>query len=127
MMSASTLPVSTTQIRVCAGTACHASGRTAIREAIDETLLARGLTHQVSAVETGCHGFCEQGPIAVLDPEGILIRNFGPRTSRRSSRRALFPMGSLSEFCTVIPAPASPSPVSAIFRSIRFSGVWFWG
>jgi NADH-quinone oxidoreductase subunit F len=60
-----------TEIRICAGTACHASGRVALRKAIDEALAARGLTDKVAVVETGCHGFCEQGPIVVLRPQGI--------------------------------------------------------
>jgi NADH-quinone oxidoreductase subunit F len=60
-----------TEIRICAGTACHASGRVALRKAIDEALAARDLTDKVAVVETGCHGFCEQGPIVVLRPQGI--------------------------------------------------------
>ena len=54
-----------TEIRVCAGTACHASGRVALRKAIDKALADRGLSDKVAVVETGCHGFCEEGPIAV--------------------------------------------------------------
>ena len=60
-----------TEIRICAGTACHASGRVALRKAVDEALAARGLVDTVKVVETGCHGFCEQGPIIVLRPRGI--------------------------------------------------------
>ena len=60
-----------TEIRICAGTACHASGRVALRAAIDAALATRGLIDTVAVVETGCHGFCEQGPIVVLRPQGI--------------------------------------------------------
>ncbi len=59
------------EIRICAGTACHASGRVALRETIERVLADRGLTDEVAVVETGCHGFCEQGPIMVLRPQGI--------------------------------------------------------
>ena len=45
------------ELRICAGTACHASGRPAIKKAIDEELEKRGLTDKVAVVETGCHGF----------------------------------------------------------------------
>src|SRR5450756_2921227 len=48
-----------TEIRICAGTACHASGRVALRKAVEKTLAERGLTDKVAVVETGCHGFCE--------------------------------------------------------------------
>ncbi len=70
-MSASTSAGVKTEIRICAGTACHASGRVAIREAIEKALESRGLTDSVAVIETGCHGFCEQGPIVVLAPRGL--------------------------------------------------------
>jgi NADH:ubiquinone oxidoreductase subunit F (NADH-binding)/(2Fe-2S) ferredoxin/Pyruvate/2-oxoacid:ferredoxin oxidoreductase delta subunit len=60
-----------TEVRICAGTACHASGRLALREAVDLALQKRDLVDKVRVVETGCHGFCEQGPIIVLRPQGI--------------------------------------------------------
>lgn len=59
------------EIRICAGTACHASGRVALREAIQKALAERGLSEAVKVVETGCHGFCEMGPIAVVRPSGV--------------------------------------------------------
>ena len=67
------------EIRICAGTACHASGRTALREAIDQELAARGLTESVKVIETGCHGFCEQGPIVVVRPQGVFYPRLKPR------------------------------------------------
>ncbi len=78
-MSASTRTDPKTEIRICAGTACHASGRVVIREAIEKALQARGLTDSVAVVETGCHGFCEQGPIVVLAPQGIFYPRLHPK------------------------------------------------
>jgi NADH:ubiquinone oxidoreductase subunit F (NADH-binding)/(2Fe-2S) ferredoxin/Pyruvate/2-oxoacid:ferredoxin oxidoreductase delta subunit len=60
-----------TEVRICAGTACHASGRVALRDAVIASLEKRGLSDKVKVVETGCHGFCEQGPIIVLRPSGL--------------------------------------------------------
>lgn len=59
------------EVRICAGTACHASGRPAVTAAFKEEFASRGLADRVAVVETGCHGFCEQGPIVVLQPKGI--------------------------------------------------------
>jgi len=67
-----------TEIRICAGTACHASGRVALRTAVDKALADRGLTDKVRVVETGCHGFCQQGPIIVLRPKGIFYPRLKP-------------------------------------------------
>ncbi|MDR1701464.1 MAG: NADH-quinone oxidoreductase subunit NuoF, partial [Sporomusaceae bacterium] len=33
-------------------------------------LAAKGLNEEVKIVETGCHGFCEMGPIVIVYPEG---------------------------------------------------------
>ena len=67
------------EIRICAGTACHASGRVALRKAVDAALNERGLTGEVAVIETGCHGFCEQGPIMVLRPRGIFYPRVLPK------------------------------------------------
>jgi len=67
------------EIRVCAGTACHASGRVALRKSIDKALAERGLADTVAVVETGCHGFCEEGPIAVVRPQGVFYPRLKPK------------------------------------------------
>jgi NADH:ubiquinone oxidoreductase subunit F (NADH-binding)/(2Fe-2S) ferredoxin/NAD-dependent dihydropyrimidine dehydrogenase PreA subunit len=67
------------EIRICAGTACHASGRVALREAIKASLESRGLSDSVKVIETGCHGFCEVGPIAVLRPQGLFYPRLKPK------------------------------------------------
>ncbi len=67
------------EIRICAGTACHASGRVALRKAIEKTLMERGLSDAVAVVETGCHGFCEEGPIVVLRPQGLFYPRLQPK------------------------------------------------
>ncbi|MGE5229127.1 MAG: NADH-ubiquinone oxidoreductase-F iron-sulfur binding region domain-containing protein [Deltaproteobacteria bacterium] len=67
------------EIRVCAGTACHASGRLALRKALDKALAERGLADAVTVVETGCHGFCEEGPIVVVRPQGLFYPRLKPK------------------------------------------------
>jgi NADH-quinone oxidoreductase subunit F/NADP-reducing hydrogenase subunit HndC len=59
------------EVRICAGTACHASGRPAVTAAFHDQLAELGLADEVHVVETGCHGFCEQGPIVVVQPQGL--------------------------------------------------------
>jgi NADH-quinone oxidoreductase subunit F len=68
-----------TEIRICAGTACHASGRVALRKAVEKTLAERDLTDKVAVVETGCHGFCEEGPIVVVRPQGLFYPRLKPK------------------------------------------------
>ena len=68
-----------TEIRICAGTACHASGRVALRKAVERSLAERGLTDKVAVIETGCHGFCEVGPIMVVRPQGLFYPRLKPK------------------------------------------------
>ena len=58
-------------ITVCGGTGCHAQGGTKIVQAFREEIKNQALDGSVELRTTGCHGFCEQGPIVVIHPEGI--------------------------------------------------------
>jgi NADH:ubiquinone oxidoreductase subunit F (NADH-binding)/(2Fe-2S) ferredoxin/Pyruvate/2-oxoacid:ferredoxin oxidoreductase delta subunit len=66
------------EIRICAGTACHSSGRPGVTAAFKEELATRALVDTIRVVETGCHGFCEQGPIVVLWPSGLFYPHVRP-------------------------------------------------
>ncbi len=65
-------------ITLCSGTACHATGSRSVAVAIEEELEKQGLKDQVLVRKTGCHGFCERGPIIVLYPEGICYLQIEP-------------------------------------------------
>ena len=57
-------------VLVCGGTACCSSGGSAVVEAFKKELEAAGLKDKVQVVVTGCLGFCEQGPIVKILPQG---------------------------------------------------------
>jgi NADH-quinone oxidoreductase subunit F len=61
----------TVKIRVCAGSTCNATGRAAVSDALKKELDKRGLSDKVEVVLTGCHGLCQEGPIAVVHPKGV--------------------------------------------------------
>jgi len=56
---------------VCGGPGCQASGCRAVADALSEELAREELTSEVQLRVTGCHGFCEQGPIIIVEPAGI--------------------------------------------------------
>lgn len=71
------------EILLCAGTGCVANGATELYKEIVAELerrdvkiivdfLAEDGCEGVSAVKTGCHGFCEQGPLIRIEPSGVL-------------------------------------------------------
>ena len=57
-------------VLVCGGTACCSGGGDKIVEAFANELEAAGLKEKVQVVTTGCLGFCEQGPIVKILPQG---------------------------------------------------------
>jgi len=65
-------------ITVCSGTACHASGSGKVAAAIAQELEKQGLKDEVDFRRTGCHGFCEKGPIVVIYPEEICYLQVTP-------------------------------------------------
>jgi NADH:ubiquinone oxidoreductase subunit F (NADH-binding)/(2Fe-2S) ferredoxin/Pyruvate/2-oxoacid:ferredoxin oxidoreductase delta subunit len=61
-------------ISICGGTGCRVYGSEKVWEAFKEELLQIGVqaTLSIDVKATGCHGFCEQGPLVVIHPQGIL-------------------------------------------------------
>jgi len=57
-------------IYICQGTGCVSGKSLEITEALSRAIAEMGL-NGVKIDFTGCHGFCEQGPLAIVEPEGI--------------------------------------------------------
>ncbi len=60
-----------TVITICGGTGCQASRSQDVIDAVKKELKKQKLGRKVVVRVTGCHGFCEQGPIMVLEPGNI--------------------------------------------------------
>jgi len=72
---------------ICAGTGCMASGSVKIYEKFREAVKARGLNITVALDKekgdfllkhTGCHGFCQMGPLVTIMPKDILYTKVTP-------------------------------------------------
>jgi len=61
-------------ISVCGGTGCRASRALEVLDAFREEIKKRKLDGKVVLKETGCHGFCEKGPLVVIRPENIFYQ-----------------------------------------------------
>ena len=78
------------QVLICAGTGCIAGGSLDIYDYLKEACAKRGIQVQVGLLhedgeveapakgrelhlkKSGCHGFCEMGPLLQIEPDGIL-------------------------------------------------------
>ncbi|MBD5135633.1 MAG: NADH-quinone oxidoreductase subunit NuoF [Lachnospiraceae bacterium] len=71
------------QILICAGTGCVAGGSLLIYERLQEIIKEKGLVcsiqlekephdESIGVKKSGCHGFCEMGPLIRIEPMGWL-------------------------------------------------------
>ena len=71
------------KILVCCGTGCVAGGNLNVYQALKDRMDALGVACEVSLNDnhggdaiglkkSGCHGFCEKGPLVRIEPEGWL-------------------------------------------------------
>jgi NADH:ubiquinone oxidoreductase subunit F (NADH-binding)/(2Fe-2S) ferredoxin len=57
---------------VCQGSGCVSSRSPEIREALVDQVKTFSPNGKVEVKVSGCHGFCEQGPLVAVEPEGVL-------------------------------------------------------
>ena len=67
------------RITVCGGTGCHASGCVDVADAFKSALKSNGSEDSVDLIVTGCHGFCERGPIVLVHPGEIFYQKVTPQ------------------------------------------------
>jgi NADH-quinone oxidoreductase subunit F len=79
----------TARILICAGTGCVANGSLQVYAKLQEEVERRGAFITVeklletdetgtTVVKSGCHGFCEMGPLVRVEPGGILYTKVKP-------------------------------------------------
>ncbi|MFC2066154.1 NADH-ubiquinone oxidoreductase-F iron-sulfur binding region domain-containing protein [Chloroflexota bacterium] len=64
-----------TCITICSGTGCHAHGSEKVAAAFNEEIARQNLSTQIDFRITGCHGYCERGPLVVVKPQDIFYQH----------------------------------------------------
>jgi NADH-quinone oxidoreductase subunit F len=67
------------RVSICAGAGCLATGAAKVIEAFGAEIEKQGLKGEVSVKGTGCPGFCERGPVVVVDPEETCYLQVQPK------------------------------------------------
>jgi len=62
------------QVTVCGGTGCLSNGSEQVAATLAEEMEKQGLNGTVSLKKTGCHGFCERGPLVTIYPLEIFYQ-----------------------------------------------------
>lgn len=65
-------------VLICNGTGCISSGAKEVLETFEKEIANKGLDKEVQIVKTGCHGFCECGPLVIVYPEGTFYVRVQP-------------------------------------------------
>ena len=91
------------RVVVCAGTACVANGSLKVIDALQKEIEAAGIKVRVEAnhhkcggekkdlylSKSGCHGFCQQGPLVTIMPENILYVKVKPEDAKEIVEKTL--------------------------------------
>lgn len=90
-----------TSVLLCAGTGCIAGGALKIKEQLEAECKKRklkiyiGLKHDTDEEKalhlkmSGCHGFCEMGPLVHIEPSGIMYTHVKPEDVKEIVEKTL--------------------------------------
>ncbi|MFW6180728.1 MAG: NADH-ubiquinone oxidoreductase-F iron-sulfur binding region domain-containing protein [Spirochaetota bacterium] len=106
-------------LMVCTGTGCVSNGAFDIRDALERELGRHGLQDEIQIVTTGCNGFCANGPIVVVQPEGIFYQRLTPRHVPRLVEEHFLKGRPVAELMYIPPREETPVPR---MRDIGFFG-----
>ena len=69
------------KVLICCGTGCVANGAMQLVDEFRNTVGKRKIKNISVEIlkETGCHGFCEQGPLVIIEPEGTFYTKVKPK------------------------------------------------
>ena len=98
-------------LMICCGTGCVAGGSLRIKEAIEREVAQRGLGNQVRVVGTGCNGFCGQGPLLVVMPDGTFYGWLKPEDAPTLVEEHLVKGHPIRKFMFISPDTKQPIPL----------------
>ncbi len=61
-------------VTICGGTGCSTLGSALVADTFRKEIKKQGLNGRVTVRTTGCHGFCERGPVIVIKPKNIFYQ-----------------------------------------------------
>ena len=99
-----------THLLVCAGTGCVSCNSFKIKEALEQEVQKRNLQNEVLVIATGCNGFCERGPILLVQPEGIFYQQLKVEDVPRLVEEHLLKGRPVKKLMYIPPSEKEPIP-----------------
>ena len=100
-------------LMVCAGTGCVSNHSFDIKTALEAEIRKHGLQNEVTVVPTGCNGFCERGPILVVQPGNIFYQQLSLKDVPHLVEEHFLKGRPVTRLMYVPPAEKVPVPVLA--------------
>ncbi|NLW08952.1 MAG: NADH-quinone oxidoreductase subunit NuoF [Firmicutes bacterium] len=100
-------------VLVCAGTPCMLKGAGAVKDALCREMERAGLQEEIRVVETGCLGPCDDGPVIVVYPEGVMYSKLKPEDMSRIVQQHLL-KGRVVEELVYRPEKGKTKPVVSL-------------
>lgn len=86
-------------VMICGGTACHATHSREVKKALIQEIEGRGISDRVKIVETGCNGFCAQGPVMTVYPDGVFYVKLQPENVKDIIEQHILGGNPVEELC----------------------------
>jgi NADH-quinone oxidoreductase subunit F/NAD(P)H dehydrogenase (quinone)/NADP-reducing hydrogenase subunit HndC len=113
-----------TQLMLCGGTGCHASGTGDFQTALQQELDRQGLAEEIKIIETGCNGFCAVGPVMLVQPEGIFYQKLKVKDVPHLVEEHFLKGRPVKKLFYV--EPGSKETISAMAQIPFFANQMFW-
>ncbi len=66
------------RVHCCTSTGCQAANSLQVKGELEQAVAAQGLGDRIQVVGVGCMGFCGQGPLVEIVPQGLLYEKVTP-------------------------------------------------
>jgi NADH:ubiquinone oxidoreductase subunit F (NADH-binding)/(2Fe-2S) ferredoxin len=101
------------RLMLCAGTGCVSNRSLEVKTAIENEIRKRGLTDQLEVVPTGCNGFCERGPILVVQPGDIFYQQLSAKDVPHLVEEHFLKGRPVAKLMYTAPGDKQPTPAMA--------------
>jgi len=98
-------------LMVCAGTGCVSNHSFEVKAVLEKEIKKHGLENEVLVVTTGCNGFCERGPLLVVQPGNIFYQQLSVKDISYLVEEHLLKGRPVQKFMYVPPEEKTPIPV----------------
>lgn len=68
---------------LCNGSSCAENGAAEVTQTLRDEIRALGLHDRIHTTKTMCNGRCDDGPIVIVQPDGIWYKHVGTKAAKQ--------------------------------------------